>query len=132
MATVQQVYESALAIMNETTDLSYENRVIPLVNALIGQCWQMSEDYDTGSRSIWLPVEDKNDEIIGIDQTIALSVMPYGLAAQLYLDEDSIRANSWWQVYQDGLVDARRSPAKFKGIEDVYGILQSNNQDGRW
>lgn len=130
--TVQDVYNSALAIMNEDSDQSYETRVIPLVNSLIGQCWQMSEDYDTGSRAIWEPVDSMDDEIIGIDQHIALSVMPFGLASLLYLDEDSIRANSWWQVYQDGLVDARRSPAKFKGIEDVYGILQSNNQDGRW
>lgn len=130
--TVQDVYNSALAIMNEDSDESYETRVIPLVNSLIGQCWQMSEDYDTGSRAIWEPVDSMDDEIIGIDQHIALSVMPFGLASLLYLDEDSIRANSWWQVYQDGLVDARRSPAKFKGIEDVYGILQSNNQDGRW
>lgn len=130
--TVQDVYNSALAIMNEASDESYETRVIPLVNSLIGQCWQMSEDYDTGSRAIWEPVDSMDDEIIGIDQHIALSVMPFGLASLLYLDEDSIRANSWWQVYQDGLVDARRSPAKFKGIEDVYGILQSNNQDGRW
>lgn len=130
--TVQDVYNSALAIMNEVTDPSYENRVVPLVNSLIGQCWQMSEEYDTGSRSMWTPVTDINDEIIGIDQNIAMSVMPFGLAALLYLDEDSVRSNSWWQVYQDGLIDARRTPAQFERIEDVYGILPSNNLDGRW
>lgn len=132
MAKVKDVYDAALAIMNEEAEDSYTRRVPPLINSLIGQCWQMSEDYDTGSRAMWMPVDSLNDEIIGIDQNIALSVMPYGLAALLYLDEDSIRANSWWQVYQDGLIDARRSPAAFDDIEDVYGVISGNNRDGRW
>ena len=46
MATVQQVYNAALAIMHEADDVSYEQRVVPLVNTLIGQCWQMSAEYD--------------------------------------------------------------------------------------
>lgn len=132
MATVHQVYRQALAIMNEKDENSYLDRVIPLVNSLIGQCFQMSEDYDTGKRSMWTPVENIEDEILGIDQSIALSVMPFGLAGLLYLDEDSIRANSWWQVYQEGLVDARRSPAEFEPIADEYGILISDPREGEW
>lgn len=132
MAKVITVYKSALAIMNEGDEDSYRNRVVPIVNTLIGQCWQMSEDYDTGKRSMWLPVETIEDEIIGIDQNIALAVMPYGLAAMLYLDEDSVRANSWWQVYQENLVDARRSPAEFERIQDEYGCLWSDPRNGEW
>ncbi len=132
MATVSQVYKSALAIMNENDEESYKGRVVPIINTLIGQCWQMSEDYDTGPRSMWTPVELMDDEILGIDQNIALSVMPYGLAAMLYLDEDSIRANSWWQVYQENLVDARRSPAEFEPIYDEYGFLNGDPREGAW
>lgn len=133
--TVEQVYKAALAIMDEDEAEnyeSYENRLIPLVNSLIGQCYQMSEDYDTGSRSMWTPVERASDEIIGIDQTIALSVMPFGLAALLYLNEDPMRANSWWQVFQDGLVDARKNPAEFEAIEDCYGTFISDPRNGEW
>lgn len=131
MATVQQVYDAALAIMHEAADTSYEQRVVPLVNTLIGQCWQMSAEYDTGRRDMWRPVETVSDEIMGIDQHIALSVMPFGLAALLYIDEDDARSNSWWAIYQEGLVDARRSPAEFAAIEDVYDCMDAIG-DGRW
>ena len=131
MATVQQVSNAALAIMPEADDVSYEQRVVPLVNTLIGQCWQMSAEYDMGSRDMWRPVESKTDEIIGIDQNIALSVMPFGLAALLYIDEDDARSNSWWQIYQEGLIDARRNPAAFEPIEDVYGCFDCTD-GGRW
>lgn len=131
MATVQEVYDAALAIMHEPDDTNYYSRVEPLVNTLIGQCWQMSAEYDTGRRDMWTPVTAKTDEIIGIDQNIALSVMPYGLAALLYLDEDAARANSWWQIYQETLADSRRNPAAFEPIVDVYSCYDVCN-DGRW
>lgn len=132
MAKVQTVYKTALAIMNEKTEPSYEGRVIHIVNTLIGQCRQFSEDYETGSRSMWKPVENLNDELFGIDKTLALSVMPYGLAAMLYLDEDPARANSWWRVYQEGLDAARKSPASFEPIRDCYGVLNADPKEGAW
>ena len=129
--TVKQVYDAALAIMNEPAEDSYQTRAIPIVNTLIGQCWQMSAEYDTGRRDMWTPVTDIDDEIVGIDMNIALSVMPYGLAAMLYLDEDAARANSWWQIYQENLVDSRRNPAEFESVSDVYGCFEFHS-DGRW
>lgn len=131
MATVQQVYDAALAIMHEAADESYAQRTVPLINTLIGQCWQMSAEYDTGRRDMWRPVEALTDEIIGIDNHIALSVMPFGLAALLYIDEDDARSDSWWAIYQETLVDARRSPAAFGEIEDVYGCYDLTD-GGRW
>lgn len=132
MPTVKQVYEAALSIMNETdADENYMNRTPHIVNTLIGQCWQMSAEYDTGRRDMWVPVEDINDEIIGIDSNLALAVMPYGLAAMLYLDEDDLRSRSWWSVYQEGIVDARRAPQDFAPIEDEYGCLNDAGY-GRW
>lgn len=131
MATVQEVYDAALAIMHEPDDTNYTARVVPLVNTLIGQCWQMSAEYETGRRDMWTPVTAKADEIIGIDQNIALAVMPYGLAALLYLDEDAARSNSWWQIYQETLADSRRNPAYFEPVIDVYACHDVID-DGRW
>lgn len=132
MPTVRQVYETALSIMNESDETSYTNRVVGIVNTLIGQCWQMSAEYDTGRRDMWTPVTDIDDEIIGIDMNIALSVMPYGLAAMLYLDEDAGRANSWWGIYQENLADSRRNPAEFEPIVDEYGCREYCDSFGRW
>lgn len=132
MATVHQVYTTALAIMNEKDENNYLDRVVPLVNTLIGQVWTMSEDFETGSRAIWIPVENIEDEILGIDQNLALSVMPYGLAGLLYIDEDSVRANSWWQIYQEGIVDSRRSPVAFDSIVDEYPFMWDDPMQGVW
>lgn len=131
MATVREVYEAALAIMHEPDDTNYTTRVVSLVNTLIGQCWQMSAEYDTGRRDMWVPVTVQTDEIVGIDQNIALAVMPYGLAALLYIDEDAARSNSWWQIYQETLADSRRNPAAFEPIIDFYGCTDVCD-DGRW
>lgn len=118
--------------MNEKDENNYLDRVVPLVNTLIGQVWTMSEDFETGSRAIWIPVENIEDEILGIDQNLALSVMPYGLAGLLYIDEDSVRANSWWQIYQEGIVDSRRSPVAFDTIVDEYPFMWDDPMQGVW
>lgn len=133
MAKVSDVYTAALSIMDEEDfDGAYGERSIGIINTLLGQCWLFTESYDSGSRSGWTPVSDFKDELCGVDNTIALSVMPYGLAAILFAGEDALRANSWWQIYQEGITNARRSPAEIEPIEDVYGVASSHNDYGEW
>lgn len=125
--TVRDVYNSALAIMNERASADYENRVTSIINTLIGQSWAFSEAHEKGPHSLWTPVNSMDDDLEGVDQSIALSAMPYGLAAMLYLDEDPVRSNSWWSVWQQGLDTFRRCrPAGIEPIEDLYGGI------GRW
>lgn len=130
--SADKVYKSALAIMNETDDdLSYKARAVPIINALLSQCYQYSEAYDGDPRSNWQPIDEPTDIITGFDQTILLGVIPYGLAAALYLDEDPIRANSWQQQYEEGLLNARRIPHGFEPIADVYGCVDPTSY-ARW
>ena len=127
-----EIYTSALAIMNERdADNSYEDRCVPLINALMSQCYQYTEDYRSGSRSGWTPIDGLDDDIVGFDQTVVLGVMPYGLAAALYIDEDPVRANSWQQQYEEGLLNARRVPHEIGQITDVYGCF-SAEKFGAW
>ena len=127
-----EIYTSALAIMNERdADNSYKDRCAPLINALMSQCYQYTEDYRSGSRSGWTPIAGLDDDIIGFDQTVVLGVMPYGLAAALYIDEDPVRANSWQQQYEEGLLNARRVPHEIGQITDVYGCF-SAEKFGAW
>lgn len=134
MATVQDIYNAALAIMNETgtgNHNDYEGRTPALINMLIGDLWQVSEEYETGPHSMWRPVSAMSDEVEGIDATLALSVMPLGLASYLYLDEDPVRAGSWWGIYLERKEQSRHSPARTQPIEDVYGGIEYGNY-GRW
>ena len=120
--TARDIYNSALAIMHENPAEDYEARAVAIINTLIGQSWAFSEDHDRGPHSLWTPVKSMDDDVEGIDTSIALSAMPYGLAAMLFLDEDPVRSNSWWSVWQQGLDTFRRCrPADFEGIEDIYG-----------
>lgn len=127
-----EIYTSALAIMNERdADNSYKERCVPLINTLMSQCYQYTENYKSGSRSGWVPIADLDDAIMGFDQTVVLGVMPYGLAAALYIDEDPARANSWQQQYEEALLNARRVPHEIGQITDVYGCFSGKNY-GAW
>lgn len=130
--SADKIYTAALAIMNETdADESYRDRAVPIINALLSQCFQYSEAYSGGDRSGWQPIDSTADLITGFDQTILLGVMPYGLAAALYIDEDPARANSWQQQYEEGLRNARRVPHGFEPIKDVYGCVDPTSY-ARW
>jgi len=127
-----EIYVSALAIMNEQdADNSYKDRSVPIINALMSQCYQYTEEYESGLRSGWTPITELNDEVVGFDKTMVLGVMPYGLAAALFLDEDGARANSWQQQYEEGLLNARRVPHEMTQITDIYDCVGSESY-GAW
>lgn len=131
-ASVQEIYNAALAIMDEDDCEAYRSRTPAIVNTLIGRCWMASEEHQFGGHSMWYPVSSLTDTVENIDNTLALSAMPYGLAAMLYLDEDPVRARSWWDVFQETVETcARNRPAEAEPIQDVYG-WGDFNEFGRW
>lgn len=118
----KDVYNSALAIMNERDSTHYSDRALPILNTLIGQCWAFSEEHDHGAHSHWTPLKKMDDVIDGVDISLSLSAMPYGLAGMLYLDEDAVRAGAWWDVWQEAVATFKRNrPAEFEEIRDIYG-----------
>lgn len=130
--TVRDIYNSALAIMHEKDVEDYASRVPPIVNTLLGMCWNASEEHQFGSHSMWTPVTDMTSTVEGVDISIALSAMPYGLAAQLFVDEDPVRAGSWWDIWQESLALFRRNrPAEIEPIYDMYGGF-GGEEHGRW
>lgn len=125
--TARDIYNSALAIMHENPAEDYESRVLPIINTLVGQCWQFSEAHDFGAHNFWVPLEEMDDAVGGVDISLSLSAMPYGLAAMLFMDEDPVRSNSWWEIWQESVATFKRNrPAEIERIEDVYGGI------GRW
>lgn len=122
---VQEIYDAALAIMDEKDNAEYRRRTPALVSALMGRCFVCSQEYSADRHGLWLPVTAMEDTVQGIDSGIALSAMPYGLAAQLYLQEDPVSARSWWDIFQENLQQLRTSrPAVVQDIADVYGGIE--------
>ena len=135
--TAQEVFEYAMTLMDElnessgkadTTDTKeYKNRTLAILNILRGQLYPYSDTYITGE-SGKRPIAEKITDFvtpIGLDDYICQSVMPYGLAAHLLMQEDPSSAN----------LLARGMPAESEDIEDIYGAfggISPYNEFGMW
>lgn len=141
MATVQEVFDATMALMDELDDTGnatstdtteYLNRTLPIVNLMIGECYPYSDLHDaTNPLSSWKAVEDMEDNLLKrskIDNTIALSIMPYGLAANLLVDENPSAAAFYQQRYEELLrLKAGKMQASVGDITDLYGVLGYND-----
>ena len=142
MAEVSDVFDAAMSIMDElndsgeaqTTDTQeYKNRALPIMNVLISECYPYSDSKDTTKpASAWRAVTEFDDSLYKIDDTIALGIMPYGLAANLLVDENPSAASFYQARYEDLLkAKARRVRATVEDIEDIYGGI-GHGEFSRW
>ena len=130
--TANDIYLAALSLLDaQDMDNNYKDRSVAIINALMSRCWQYTEDYKGGSRSGFTAISSLDDELVGFDDTLVFGVMPYGLAAALYIGEDPLRANSWQQQFEENLFEARRIPSSIEPIEDVYGFVNPSSF-ARW
>lgn len=134
-ATVSDVFDVTMQLIDEVSDTGatqttdteeYKNRTIGIMNILISECYPFSDEKDnTKLDSAWRAVQEFDDSLKGIDNTLALGVMPYGLAANLLTDENPTAANYYQQRYE-ALLAAKRSrmQADVGEIENVYGGIE--------
>lgn len=144
--TVQKVFDIAMGLMDETNESTgatdtadtreYKVRTLLILNALRGELFPYSDTFPEatdGKRPILKYLEAFSD-VIGMDDYICQSVLPYGLAAQLLMDENPTAANFLQMRYEElrnGL--ARGLPRTSESIEDVYGVMyHPYNEFGRW
>ncbi|MBR6312799.1 MAG: hypothetical protein IKR51_07475 [Oscillospiraceae bacterium] len=134
MATVQTVFEVAMGLIDELAEPSgaadcpenreYAHRTPAIVNALQNECLRASSTWaarSPGERPV-LPRVTAMSQELGLDEGVALGVLPYGLAAHLVLDEDPSLAGYFSQRYSEQLAAAARAiPARAVDIERVYG-----------
>lgn len=143
MTTAQRVFDLTMALMDEmsesgATDTAdtkeYKNSTLNILNVLRGELYPYSDTYleaETGKRPIAIVIQNFTDEI-ALDDYICQSILPYGLAAHLLLDENPSSASFFQQKYDElkaGL--ARGMPKTSEDIEDIYGGF-SHCEFGRW
>lgn len=132
MATVSDVFEAAMSIMDELNDSGeaqtsdtqeYKNRTLPIMNVLISECYPYSDLKNAAKPdSAWTAVQDFEDYLARIDETLARGIMPYGLAANLLVDENPSAASFYEARYEELLKQkAQRVRASVEDIEDIYG-----------
>ena len=140
MATAQDIFDEAMALMDEVNDqgqtdtadtAEYKNRTLFILNVLRGELYPFSDTYlsnTKGYRPITALIEDFDTEI-DLDDYICETVMPYGLAAHLFLDENPSAAGFFQQRYEELLRKlARGLPAVSEEIVDVH--FGNNTKDG--
>ena len=144
MTNAQTVFELAMHLMGEgnestgSTDTAdtkeYKNRTLALLNVLRGDCFPYSDTYEVtepGKRPICPAINDFVTPI-GLDDGICQSVLPYGLAAHLLLDENPDQAAFFQQRYEEELaLVGRQMPNEGGEIADLYGGI-GLGEFGRW
>lgn len=148
--TPLKVFELAINLMDELDDSGqfdyedteeYKNRTLGILNILRGELYPFSDTYrknlewEKGRRPI-VQTLTGFDEIIDLDDYICQTVMPYGLAAHLLMDENPSSAGYFQQRYDE--LKAMLSfgmPAESEDIIDIYGSsggIEPYNEFSRW
>ena len=134
MTTGTEIYEAALVLMDANNDADtseYESKALSIINILRGELYPYSDTFAaTGTGRPICPIVTDMDEEVGLDDYICQTVMPYGMAAHLLLDENPSAAGYFNQRYMELLAALRqgigRPVSGSVDIEDVYGDSGSN------
>ena len=136
-ATMSDVFDVAIAVMDEINDSGktqtadteeYKRRTPGIMNILLAECYPFSDLKDPDAAdSSWRRVDMDawEDSLYKIDNTLALGIMPYGLAANLLVDENPAAAGYFQQRYDELLRGKKsRTPADVGEIENLYGGIE--------
>ncbi|SBW02374.1 conserved hypothetical protein [uncultured Eubacteriales bacterium] len=136
MTNAQEVFELAMHLMDEVNESSgkadtadtkeYKNRTLAILNILRVECYPASDTYTAqpGKRPVCAEIKTF-EESIDLDDGICQGVLPYGLAAHLFLDENPEVASYFQQRYEELLTVARNSiPAGSEDISNLYGGIE--------
>lgn len=130
MITAQEIFDAAMALMDEGGSLSdvaeYKKRALPLLNTLRGE---LARCCAVGGGTC--PRLNAMSDAIELDERLCRTALPYGLAAALLLGERNEDA-AFFQTRYDRLIAAERASAaaEFEDIGELYGGIDL--QRGRW
>lgn len=143
--TAQRVFDITMGLIDEVNENSgetdtadtreYKMRTLLILNALRGELYPYSDTYEVetpGERPIVSVIQDFETPI-DLDDYICQSVMPYGLAAHLLLDENPSSASFFQQRYEELRNNLSKGfPQDGESITDVYGVGFEHNEFSRW
>ena len=143
MASGFDVFMKAMALMDEmdSSDYSeYTARAVHILNGLIQECYPYSDTYvrpkKTGERSVAdvITATDITNATsdLDLDDYITQTILPYGLAAHLFIDDNPTSASFFQQRYEELLRRLKEEGmlAESEDITDVYSSTGSGNGIG--
>lgn len=150
--TGMDVFQRAITMMDELNDAGqyrhadtkeYQDRTLAILNVLQNELYPYSDtcpkytEWEKGRRPVLLPLEDLYTEI-DLDDYCSGTVLPYGLAAHLLLDENPSAAGYFQQRYDElkaMLMSGAGRPGESEDIADLYGPcggIYPYNELSRW
>lgn len=143
MTTIQKVFDMAIHMMDEQSETSgatgttdtqeYRFRTISILNAVLPTLWPYSDtcDYSSAGRPICPSLSQPADyskpdftQFIPLDDTLALGVLPYALAAHLLAGENQELSQWFMTQYSMSFADLRNKvPTSFQPISMPYGAF---------
>ena len=140
MVTVQEIFDMAIHLMDEqretdgstvTVDTSeYKYRTISILNTVIPRVFKYSTYYDRdGGENV--PIlgnyDYKNpdfDQPVGLDDMLALALLPPYLAAELLSAENDVLSAWFMNQHREALQDVRSNAAgEVEAISTPYGLF---------
>lgn len=115
---------------NEDT-LEYKNRALFIINMLQNELYRYSDTYTAtaGTRPVCTEVTGYDGDL-GLDDYLARTILPYGLAYHLLIAEDPSTANLYLQRYQELIAtQAGALPSAAEAIDNVYGGIERGSGD---
>ena len=130
--TGQWIFEHTMALIDELNDAGeadhadtaeYKSKTLPILNILQGELYPYSDTYkqrNDRKRPVLYPLESLEDTI-NLDDYCCQTVLPYGLAANLLVDENPTMAAFYNQRYEELKAGLRNGiPGMSQDIVDVY------------
>lgn len=160
MTTLSDVFNQAMGLMDEVDQDSvntrtyetkeYRARTPFIIETLLRELYYASDTFNdprqpSGKRPIppyIIPpnvritidnLESYMNKTVDLDDFVARTILPYGLAAHLLLQEDPQAASFFQQRYEELLRWYRNSiPSDWESIWSVYGMGNEHGQYSRW
>lgn len=142
MTTIQQVFDMAIHLMDEQNESSgatvtsdtneYKVRTISILNTIMPGLYPYSDTYDSSAAGRppcpALKVTDFKapdfTQPIPLDDTLAMGVLPYALAAHLIAGENEDLSMWLLSKYNQVFNDVRyKIPGAFEPISTPYGLF---------
>ena len=133
MTNANDIFDAAIHLMDEQNETNgetrtqdtaeYRYRTLNILNTLRHEVYPYSDTYvvnEDGTRAI-CPKIESFEQALNLDDFIAQSVLPYGLAAHLLLGENDTMASFFNQRYAELKIEAKeRRTAVWEDIPCMY------------
>lgn len=129
MTTPNDVFNTAIHLIDEQNDTTgetvtmdtkeYRLRTLSILSVLRNELYPFSDTYESmnGRKSVLPPLTDFAQDT-GLDDFLASTVLPYGLAGHLLLGENDSLANFFIQRYGELTTQARmQAPCVWEEME---------------